>query len=132
MRELPLLDNAFAETNRSLRLMAAMVESLAVHKKNMARAADAHWSTATNLADQIVRGGSLSFREAHSLVARLVRLCVDKEVSVRDVTSELLSDAARMLGIPGPGLSTEVIRNSLDARAFVNSRTSLGERPLPK
>ncbi|CAM3862312.1 argininosuccinate lyase [Bordetella tumulicola] len=126
MRELPLLDNAFAETNRSLRLMAAMVESLAVHKKNMARAADAHWSTATNLADQIVRGGSLSFREAHSLVARLVRLCVDKEVSVRDVTSELLSDAARMLGIPGPGLSTEVIRNSLDARAFVNSRTSLG------
>ena len=126
MRELPLLDEAFAETNASLQLMAAMIDSLTVHEKTMARAADTNWSTATNLADQIVKDTALSFREAHSLVARLVRLCTDQGFSVQEVTGELLSDAAQVLGIPDPGLSTEVIRNSLDARAFVNSRTSLG------
>lgn len=126
MRELPLLDDAFAATNGSLQLMAAMAESLTVYEKNMARAADAHWSTATNLADVIVKNGSLSFREAHSLVARLVRLCTDQGISVQDVTSELLSNAAELLGIPDPGLSTEAIRSSLDARTFVYTRTSLG------
>ncbi|MFC3337652.1 argininosuccinate lyase [Paracandidimonas soli] len=126
MRELPLLDEAFATTNGSLQLMAAMVESLTVHEQNMACAAGAHWSTATNLADLIVRDGSLSFREAHSLVARLVRLCTDRDISVQKITSDLLSDAARELGIFDPGLSTEAIRNSFDARTFVNTRTSLG------
>lgn len=126
MREAPLLDDAFAATSGSLQLMTAMMGSLTVHAQNMANAANANWSTATNLADLIVRESSLSFREAHSLVARLVRLCVDQGISARDVTHELLGDAARAIGVAGPQLLTEALRSSLDARAFVNTRTSLG------
>ncbi len=126
MREVPLLDEAFSSTDGSLKLMEAILASLTVHEKNMARAADAHWSTATNLADQMVRDGNLSFREAHSVVARLVRTCIDRSVGVQDVTSELVADAAQALGISDPGLPTDQIRSCLDARAFVQTRLSEG------
>lgn len=126
MREVPLLGEAFSSTDGSLKLMGGILASLTVHEKNMARAADAHWSTATNLADHMVRGSGLSFREAHSVVARLVRTCMEQGVCVQDVTSELVADAARALGIPPPGLSTDQIRSYLDARAFVQSRVSEG------
>lgn len=126
MRELPLLDKAFADTNGCLDLMTGMIESLTVHENRMARAAESNWSTATSLADRIVHSSGLSFREAHSLVARLVRLCSERDVSRDGVTAELLSEAARELNVADPGLSSAVIRESLDARAFVSSRTSSG------
>jgi len=126
MREVPILDSAFKATQGSLTLMAAMVASLSVNETRMAKAANENWSTATNLADIIVQDGSLSFREAHSLVARLVRECVDQAIPVGDVTAELLRLAANALSLPVPGLSTEVIRSALEARAFVQTRTSEG------
>ncbi len=126
MREVPILDAAFAATQGSLQLMAAMADTLSVNEARMADTANGNWSTATNLADRIVMDGGLSFREAHSMVARLVRECVDSGIPVRDVTAELLRDAARALDLPAPDVSTDVIRGCLDARAFVQTRTSQG------
>ncbi len=126
MREVPILDSAFMATQGSLALMAAIMETLTVNEARMVQAANANWSTATNLADQIVREGDLSFREAHSLVARLVRECVDQGIPVEDVTADLLRNAAAALNLPAPELSTDAVLRCLDARAFVQTRTSTG------
>jgi argininosuccinate lyase len=126
MREVPLLDDAFATTINSVQLMSAMLASVKVNEDTMARAADAHWSTATNLADHMVRHGALSFREAHSVVARLVRICLERGVPHQQVTGELLTTAAQALEIPDPRLPTDVVRKCLDARTFVSTRSSRG------
>lgn len=132
MREVPILDSAFTSTQGSLQLMTAMVATLTVNEARMAQAANENWSTATNLADRIVREGNLSFREAHSLVARLVRECVDQGIPVGGVTAELLRHAAAALDLPPPGLSTDAVRGCLDARAFVQTRTSTGATAAPR
>ena len=126
MREVPILDSAFTATQGSLTLMAAIVATLTVNKARMEHVANENWSTATNLADQIVRESDLSFREAHSLVARLVRECVDQGIPVGGVNAELLRHAAVALDLPTPGLSTDAVRGCLEARAFVQTRTSAG------
>lgn len=126
MREVPLLDGAFESTAGSLGLMAAIMATIGVRADRMAAAASSNWSTATNLADELVRQGRLSFRQAHSVVARLVRDCLAAGISSDAVTSEMLARAGEELGESGVTLSTETVRRSLDARHFVATRTSKG------
>lgn len=92
----------------------------------MARAAAGTWSTATNLADELVRTSSLSFREAHSLVARLVRNSLRDSVGTDEVGSAHLAAAAKELDMPAPSLGADAIRAALDARGFANTRLSHG------
>ncbi|MFC4275211.1 argininosuccinate lyase [Achromobacter aloeverae] len=126
MREVPLLDNAFDSTMGSLALMAAIMESVEVRVDRMAAAASSNWSTATNLADELVRQGRMSFRQAHSVVARLVRDCLAAGIACADVTGEMLARAGEDLGESGAYLPTEIVRDSLDPVRFVATRTSAG------
>lgn len=126
MHEVPLLDDAFAATTGSLHLATAILATLSVKKERMAAAANANWSTATNLADLVVRSCNWSFREAHSLVARLVRSSIEAGVTAREVGAEHLDRAAAQLNLPSPGVGTDAIRAALDARHFAETRSSAG------
>ncbi|GAB4350075.1 MAG: argininosuccinate lyase [Gammaproteobacteria bacterium] len=71
----PLFDTV--DTLRgSLRAFADMVPHLKVNREAMRRAALQGFSTATDLADYLVRKG-LAFRDAHEVVGRAVRLGID-------------------------------------------------------
>jgi len=61
----------------TLRAFAEMVPGLEVNAAAMERAANEGYSTATDLADYLVRKG-VPFRDAHEAVARAVRLAVDR------------------------------------------------------
>jgi argininosuccinate lyase len=126
MREVPQLDSAFDATQGSLQLMAAVIDSLTVHSDRMEAVASGTWATATGLADEIVARTPLSFRQAHHVVARLVRDALAAGVCASAVTSEMLDAACRNVQLGPLGLSTAVIRGALDARSFVGSRSSLG------
>lgn len=126
MHEVPLLDDAFTSTIGSLHLSAAILSTLKVNRHRMSASANANWSTATNLADSIVRFSSWSFREAHSAVARLVRNCVSTGVTQDQVSASHFHQAAAELGLPRIEISTEEIRASLDAKNFAETRTSPG------
>jgi argininosuccinate lyase len=126
MHEVPALDQAFASTKGCLQLMDAVLGSMEVHQEKMARSASGTWATATNLADLLVRSCNVSFREAHSMVARLVRNSLRNGVGPGELTSAHLTQAAAELGLPDPRLASDAIRNSLDAAHFARTRSSYG------
>ena len=58
-----------------LPVFAAMVDTLTVRPKDMAKAAAGGFINATDCADYLVKKG-LPFREAYMIVGRLVNLCI--------------------------------------------------------
>jgi argininosuccinate lyase len=71
----PVFD-AVDTVKAALRAYADMMPALDVKRENMARAARGGFSTATDLADYLVRKG-LAFRDAHEVVGKAVRYCVE-------------------------------------------------------
>ncbi len=75
------LDTAHA----SVRLMKLMLESAVFNTKRMAAAVRGDFSNATDLADHLVVQG-LPFRQAHEVVGRVVRLCIERGIAIEDLT----------------------------------------------
>lgn len=126
MREVPQIDRAFETVTGSLRLLTAALKSISIDTRRMREFADANWSTSTNLADLMVREGGYSFRAAHNIVARLVRLALARDVPASEVTGALADEAARELRLPEPKLSDAAMRASLDVASFAEGRISEG------
>ena len=83
-------------------------------------------STASELADTIVREHGLTFRDAHTVVHNLVIDCHDKKMPVVEVTPEMLENASMTaLGSKITMDKTE-LANALDPDNFVRSHESEG------
>jgi len=77
-----------------LRAFADMVPATEVKADNMRRAAASGYSTATDLADYLVRKG-LAFRDAHEIVGNAVRLGIESQCGLSEMSlSELQSLSA--------------------------------------
>lgn len=126
MREVPLLDRAFDAVEGSLELMAELIATLHVDEGRMATLAGANWSTASALADELVRLRGLSYREAHSVVGRLVRGALEAGRGPGDVTGADIDAAAMEALGRSVDLPDEIARGAFDTRSFVASRTSKG------
>jgi argininosuccinate lyase len=72
-----------------LRAFADMVPALQVKAANMRTAAAGGYSTATDLADYLVRRG-VAFRDAHEIVGVAVRLGIDSGRDLSDISLEEL------------------------------------------
>lgn len=72
-----------------LRAFADMVPALQVKAANMRTAAASGYSTATDLADYLVRRG-VAFRDAHEIVGTAVRLGIDSGRDLADISLEEL------------------------------------------
>jgi len=68
--------DAMDQLDGSLRIFAEMLPNMAVNKEAMHEAAASGFSTATDLADALVRAG-VPFREAHAMVGKAVAYCID-------------------------------------------------------
>ena len=68
----------------SLRVFADMMPAIQVRHANMLAAARQGFSTATDLADYLVRKG-IAFRDAHEIVGRAVRYGVDNDKDLADM-----------------------------------------------
>jgi argininosuccinate lyase len=73
----------------SLRVFADMVPAIHAKRDNMYEAARSGFSTATDLADYLVRKG-VPFRDAHEVVGKAVRLGVETNRDLADMTLEEL------------------------------------------
>ncbi len=97
----------------TLRILTEMVAGIVVKPDAMRRAAERGFATATDLADYLV-GKGLPFRDAHDVVARAVRLAIERGVDLDALAPAELKalhpliadDAAAVLSLDG----------SLDAR----------------
>ena len=95
-----------------------MVRDLRPNAARLAEAAAGGASTATDLADWLVRELGLPFREAHHAVGTLVRRAEEQNVGLADLPLATLRSV-----VPG---ATEAARAVLTVSASVESRTSFG------
>ena len=72
----------------SLAAMTGMMSDLAVNREKMAAAAGAGFSTATDLADWLVRAADVPFRDAHHITGRCVAAAEAKGCGLEGLTIE--------------------------------------------
>jgi len=84
----PLFDTV-DNLRASLRVFADMIPAITAKHDNMREAARRGFSTATDLADYLVRQG-VAFRDAHEVVGKAVRLGVDSERDLAEMSLEEL------------------------------------------
>jgi len=113
-----LVFEAFDVLELALSAMAGMVRDLTPDRARMAAAAGAGFSTATDLADWLVRELNLPFREAHHVTGRAVKRAESLGVDLAQLPLEEL----RALH---PGV-TEAVYKVLTPEASCASRTSYG------
>jgi argininosuccinate lyase len=101
-----------------LAAMAAMIKGMDVDRSRLAVAAGAGYTTATDLADWLVRTQGVAFRAAHGIVGRAVRLAESKGVGLDALTLEELQAIE-------PRITAQVFE-VLSVERSVASRTSLG------
>src|SRR5260221_8787665 len=113
----PLFD-AFAPLSLSVAPIAGMVADMTPKAPAMRKAAGTAYSTATDLADWVVRTTGVPFRAAHETTGRIVAAAEAKGVSLEKLP---LSDMQAI----EPKINNAVY-DVLGARQSVKSRTSYG------
>jgi len=109
---------AFDALELSLAAMAGMIADLEPNRERMAAAAGAGYSTATDLADWLVRTLGLPFRDAHHITGAAVKRAEQLGVGLPDLPmADLQALDARI---------TTAIYDVLTPEASVASRTSYG------
>ena len=73
-----------------LQSMTAMIASLKANKENMELAAASQFSTATDLADWLVQNLNIPFRTAHEITGKIVKICVDENITLEQMDLEKL------------------------------------------
>ncbi len=102
----------------SIAAMTGMVANVTFNTQRMREVAASGFSTATDLADWLVRACGMPFREAHHVTGSVVKSCEARGISLSDITVDDLSAINPALsGCHLPDLSIE---------GSVNSRTSAG------
>lgn len=102
----------------SIAAMTGMVANVTFNTPRMREVAGSGFSTATDLADWLVREFGMPFREAHHVTGSVVKSCEARGISLSDITVDDLSALNPALaGCNLPDLSIE---------GSVNSRTSAG------
>ncbi|WP_114965724.1 argininosuccinate lyase [Alkalilacustris brevis] len=101
-----------------LAAMEGMISDLSANRDALEAAASAGFSTATDLADWLVRALGLPFREAHHVTGALVKRAEERKVDLPELT------LAEMQAVH-PGITQEVF-DVLGVHNSVSSRTSYG------
>lgn len=79
--------DAIDTTKGCLALFTGMLATIKFNKKNMETSARNGFTNATDAADYLVKHG-VPFRDAHGIVGQLVLYCIDKGISLDEMTLE--------------------------------------------
>lgn len=102
----------------SVAAMTGMIEEMSVNVARLREAAGYGFTTATDLADWLVRSLNMPFRDAHHVTGTIVKIAEDRGCDIADLSlSDMQGVEARI---------TAEIFNVLTVEASVRSRTSFG------
>jgi argininosuccinate lyase len=107
----------------SLKIFADMVREMRINAARMRETAGGGFSTATDVADYLVRKG-MPFRDAHEVVGKAVRYCVEKKKDLPELTLE-----------EWRGFSEKIeddISEAITLEASVNARRATGGTALER
>lgn len=113
-------------TRECLALLTAVMDTLVVHRERLAAQAAAGFTTATELADSLVRDKGLPFRTAHHIVSRVVRHAVTHAIPPEAMTAAMVEDAAQQVVGHPLGIDDAWLRETLDPAHFVAIRNIPG------
>ena len=101
----------------SLKVFAEMIAQMTVNAARMREAAARGFSTATDVADYLVRKG-LPFRQAHEVVGKTVRYCVETGKDIPELTLEEFRQFSKKIEAD--------IFDAVTLEASVNARKATG------
>lgn len=117
---------AAEESLRCLKLLNLVLRTARPNAELAVKRAGEDFSTATGLADLIVREANLSFREAHHVVGGAVRMAMDAGLPAHRIDTAMVDACAvEQLG-HALNLPADKVRDCLDPTANVQGRTSAG------
>lgn len=109
---------AFESLELALRAMSGMVRDMVPNEAELAAAAGAAFSTATDLADWLVMRLNMPFRDAHHVTGRIVALAEDKNLTLEALSlNDMQAVESRI---------TEDVYSVLSPLASASSRQSYG------
>ena len=122
---------SFEQVNRNMHWLSIMVPAMEVRRDRMHELASSHWAVAPDIASAIVREKGLPWRIAHQCVGTMVRFAHERGLTPRDVTPDLLDEAAIEYFSKPIGLSMGVLQAALNPTNAVNARKLYGG-PAPE
>ena len=100
-----------------LGLFTGMVDTMSFKKENMAKSAMNGFTNATDAADYLVNHG-VPFRDAHGIVGRLVLTCIDKGISLDELSLEEYKEISPVF--------EEDIYDAISLETCVEKRNTIG------
>ena len=123
---LPPIFNALDAVAECLELYTAVFETLTLNEAHLRRQAGEGFTTATELADTLVREAALPFRLAHKVVANMVQTAVRTGIPSSQLTLDLLQASARQVLGRELAFGEAQFRQALDPVHFTAVRTGEG------
>ncbi|SEG49516.1 argininosuccinate lyase [Butyrivibrio sp. Su6] len=115
--------DAVDNTSNCLILFTQMLSTLQFNKDNMKRSAMLGFTNATDAADYLVKKG-MPFRDAHSVIGRLVLYCIDKNCAIDDLGIEELKSFSELFD--------NDIYEEISLETCVNKRLTIGAPSLER
>ena len=100
-----------------LALFTGMISTMIFHKKRMEDSAKNGFTNATDAADYLVNHG-VAFRDAHGIVGQLVLYCIDKGISLDEMSLEEYQKISPVF--------REDIYEAISMKTCVEKRTTIG------
>ncbi len=113
----PVFD-ASTNSKLCLRAMAGMIADMKVNQDKMLKMAGSGYSTATDLADWLVRNLKMPFRDAHHVTGTIVKMAENKGVDLHELKISEMQKIEKKI--------TTKIFDVLSVENSVASRTSIG------
>ncbi|MGD0665735.1 MAG: argininosuccinate lyase [Rhabdochlamydiaceae bacterium] len=105
----------------SLSVYKGLIATMVIRPDKMLQAAQEGLLNATELADYLASKG-LPFREAHAVVGKMVRYCLDGSIKLEDLSMEQFNSFSPLF--------SDDVTSMLDLRKIVNTRNSRGGTSL--
>ncbi len=109
--------DAIDTASNCLTLFTDMLRTLKFNKENMEKSAMMGFTNATDAADYLVVKG-MPFRDAHSVIGRLVLHCIDKKCAIDDLKIDELKSFSELFD--------EDIYDAISLETCVNKRLTVG------
>lgn len=120
----PKLWESIDSLSSSLSMLSSLIPTLRVSETIPSELLN--FTTSTELANMLVRKYGVSFRGAHRIVGTLVRDLIEKDLSLSDVTPDMIKSVSSRVVGSSVTMTEEDIRYSLDPKKFVEAHNVKG------
>ena len=100
-----------------LYILSRMFPKIRFRNKEMEKAAGSGFLTATDIAEYLVKKG-MPFRDAHNVTGKIVRYCIDKNMTLTDLDLKNLKQFSKLI--------SKDVFHYITVEASVNGKTSFG------